>query len=92
MLTLKRLLVPGFPVTPISACFIGTAKTHRSFNTLRSEPRLVRGYQRATVTGRGFVTAFGVSLEIDLPPAIKRGPHLDLEVLQWSRLLEIWGA
>ena len=41
---------------------------------------------------RGFITAACAFLEIDPPQVLNRGLHLDLEVLQWSKLVEIWGA
>ena len=41
----KRPQVPGFPVTPISRCFIGAGNT-----SLGLELRLVRVHRRATVT------------------------------------------
>ena len=88
----KRLLYPGFPVSLISRCSIGTGKKSQNNNTLRLELRLVRAYRRATVTRKSFITAACVSLEIDLPQVLNRVLHLDSEVLQWPKMVYIWGA
>ena len=38
------------------------------------------------------ITAACVSLEIVPPQVLNIGLHLDLEVLQWSRLVGAWGV
>ena len=82
----KRPLVPGFPVTLKSRCFIGTVKhMARLRNTLRFELRLVRGL------GFGYIMLKSVSstdrccepLQIGFLQDLSRGPHLDFEALQW---------
>ena len=62
------------------------------FNTLRLELWLVHAYRRVTVARKRFITAACVSLEVALPKVFSRGLHLDLEVLEWLKLVEIWGA
>ena len=37
-------------------------------------------------------SSVGASPEIDLPQVLNRGLQFDLEVLQWSKLVEAWGA
>ena len=49
-------LVPGFPVTLISTCFIGTEKKQVNSNTLRFERRLVRAFPRAAFTPKNFIS------------------------------------
>ena len=81
-------LVPG-------RCFIGTEKNiYTSTRCVQNvELRLVCAYLRAAVTRKRFVTAAAcVYLEIDLPQVLNRGLHLDLEVLQWTKLVEVRGA
>ena len=54
--------------------------------------RLVRALQMAGGNQECFIHRACNSLQIGLPQVLNRGLHLDFEVLQWSKLDEIWGT
>ena len=65
---------------------------NRHLTILRSDLRLARAYGRATATSIRLFTAACVLLEIDFPQVVNRDIHVDLEVLQSSKLVDLYGA
>ena len=61
-------------------------------NTLRLHLRLVRALQIAGGNQECFIHRVCDSFQIGRLQVLNRGLHLDFEVLQWSKLVEIWGA
>ena len=61
-------------------------------NTLRLHLRLVRALQMASGYQERFIHRACDSLQIGRPQVLDRGLNLDFEVLQWSKLVEIWGT
>lgn len=74
--------------------FYRNVNLRRYFDTLRLHVRLVRGHQREGGGPKCLTTAACDSLQVDLCRVLNRALHLDFEVLllQWSRLVEIWGT
>ena len=63
-----------------------------AFNTLRLHLRLVRALQIVSGHQECFIHKDCDSLEIGRPQVLNRDLHLDFEVLQWSKLVEICGT
>ena len=72
---------PGFRVTLIST---------RCSDTLCLHVRLSSCLPEMGSNPRELITAFCTSLWVGIPRRLNRGLHLDLEVLQWSALVEPW--
>ena len=62
------------------------------FNTLRLHLRLVRALQTVGAYQECFIHRACDSLQISYLQVFNRGIHLDFEVLQWSKLVEIWAT
>ena len=62
------------------------------FNTLRLHLRLNGTLQIAGGHHMSFMHRACDSLQIGRLQVLNRGLHLDFEVLQWSKLVEIWGT
>ena len=60
------------------------------FNALRLHLRLIRALQVAGGHQMCFIHRACASLQIGRLQVLNRGLHLELEVLQWSKLVEIW--
>ena len=61
-------------------------------NALRLNLRLVRALQIADCHEKYFIYRACDSLQIGRLQVLNRGRHLDFEVLQWSKLVEVWGT
>ena len=62
------------------------------FNTLCLHLRLVRALQIASGYQECFTRRACGSLQIDRQQVLNRSLHLDFEVMQWSKLVEVWGT
>ena len=62
------------------------------FNTLRLHLRLVRASQIEGGYQECFIHRAFDSLQIGRLQVLNKGLHLDFEVLQWSKLVDIWGT
>ena len=81
---------PGFRVTLISRCFIGTV--HSTLNTMRLDLRLVRALSESTSVvfqPKQLVILFRLAVRAFSAEAYTL--HLDFEALQWLKLVENYG-
>ena len=62
------------------------------FKAMRLKLRLVRGLQMAGGYQACLIHRARDSLQIGRLQVLNRGLHLDVEVLHWSKLVEIWGT
>ena len=72
--------------------FYRTKNIAAIFHKLRLHHWLVRAFQIASGYQKCFIHRAGDSLQIGRPRFLNRGLQLDFEVLQWSKLVEIWGT
>ena len=72
-------------------CF-GNRNIAAIFNTQRLHLRLVRALQIASGYQECFIRKACDFLQSGRPQVLNRGLHLDFEVLQWSKLVEICGT